>query len=330
MQGRDDLMRTSRGYWASRTLLTAVEIGLFEELGGRRRTAANLAENLRTEPRATALLLDALAGLGVLVKTGRSYAIPTPLRPLLSPRGPESALGMLRHHAHLWHTWSGLTESVRTGRHQRSDSSFRRGPEEARAFTEAMRDGARRLAPGVAAEVDLRGRRRLLDLGGGPGEYAAAFARRNPELKVVVVDLPNVAEVGEAMLADHPDVRDRISYHAADLDTDPLPVGDAAFLSHVIHANGEDTNRALFRRIARALEPGGMLVVRDFLLDEDGTTPPPSSLFALNMLVNTPEGRCYRVVEIASWLRQAGFGRAKRLESTVSPDAAYVVAERKA
>ena len=328
LRTREDITELTRGYWSARTILTAVELRLFETLGGRRLGAEALARRLEVDVRALGLLLDALTGLGALVKSARSYSIPRAIRECLGD-GPDSALGMLRHHAALWKTWSHLTDSVRTGGSAPSDSSFRRGPEEARAFTMAMRDGAGRLAPGVAAEVNLRGRRCLLDLGGGPGVYAAAFARVNPKLRVVVVELPLVASVGEELVREEADVRDRISYHAADLDADPLPEGaDSAFLSHVIHGNGEDVNRDLFGRIAAALPPRGLLVVRDFFLDADGTTPPSASLFSLNMLVNTPEGRSYTARETSAWLKKAGFRTVVFRRSKVAPDASYLLARR--
>ena len=136
-------------------------------------------------------------------------------------------------------------------------------------------------------------------------------------------------EVGEELVRKETDVRDRISYHAADMDSDPLPEGsDAAFLSHVIHGNGEDANRALLARIAAALPPRGLLVIRDFFLDANATTPPSSSLFSLNMLVNTPEGRAYTGQETITWLREAGFATAVPRRSKIAPDAGYLLARK--
>jgi len=326
LQTRDELMQTSRGYWQSRTLLTAVEIGLFEAIGPLgRRTARSLARSLGTQARATELLLDALAGMGVLAKRGSTYGIRRALRPTLS-EGPESALAMLRHHARLWGVWHHLTASVREGHPPEPEGGFRGDPEQARAFTVAMRDGALRLAPKVAEEISFAGRERLLDLGGGPGVYAAAFARNHPALEVVVVDLPHVCVVGRELVAEDHDVADRITYHAADLDRDDLPAADAAFLSHVIHSQSEAEVKSLFRRVRKALAPAGVFVVRDFFTSPDRTQPPGASLFALNMLVNDTGGRSYSAREIATWLRNAGFASAATRRSKLVPDAGYVIA----
>ncbi|MFV1957792.1 MAG: methyltransferase [Planctomycetota bacterium] len=329
MRTREELLQASRGYWASRALLTAVEIGLFEALGARgRSTAAQLARRLGTQKRATGLLLDALTGLGVLVKREARYGLRREMVPYLT-EGDASALGMLRHHARLWNVWSHLTESVRVGRPPGKQGGFRGDAEAARAFTLAMREGARRLAPQVAGEVSFRGRRCLLDLGGGPGVYAAAFARRYPALQVVVVDLPAVCAVGRELVAQgEPDVANRIRYHPADLDHGDLPEGDAAFLSHVIHSQTPEAVRALFRRVRRVLPAGGLFVVRDFFTTPDRTRPPGASLFALNMLVNDTGGRSYAAQEVAEWMRRAGFASASYRRSKAVPDAGYVIARR--
>lgn len=324
MKSREDLLRTSRAYWQSRAVLTGLEVGVYEALGRRRLGAAALARRTGAEPRALGLLLDALAGMGVLEKRKSSYALAPAMLPLLTD-GPASALSMLRHHQGMWETWSRLTECVRGGRPARSEVSFRGDAGAARAFTLAMRDGARRLAPAVAEEIPLRTRKVLLDLGGGPGVYATWFARRNPGLRVVVVDLPDVAAVGEDLVAGEADVAGRVSYHRADLDRDPLPGGaDAAFLSHVIHSQTEEEVRSLFGRVAGALAPKGLFVVRDFFLERDGVSPPGNSLFALNMLVHTEGGRTYTFDEVARWLLGAGFARVRRRRSRAAPDADYL------
>lgn len=328
MNSREELLRTTRGYWEARAILTGVELGVFPAIGRRKLSAASVAKRLSTDPRATGLLLDALAGQGVLVKTGESYAIAPPLVDSLTD-GPASSLAMMRHHAALWNNWSRLTDAVRTGKPVQRKSSFQRSPEEAAAFTRAMRDGARRLAPMVAEEVDLSGRRRLLDLGGGPGVYAAAFAERNPELAVTVVDLPNVVAEGSRLARGYGAVRKRVAWHAADITSDPLPEGaDAAFLSHVIHGMPEDRIRNLFARVAAALPPKGLFVVRDFFLSPDGTQPAPASLFSLNMLVNTRGGRSYTARETEGWLREAGFRAVRHRRSAAVPDTGYLLARR--
>ena len=325
MKTREDLTEVSRGYWQSRAVLSGVELGIFEAMGRRKLSAKSLAIRIAGDPGATELLLNALTGMGVLEKEHTSYRIAPAMLPLLT-EGEGSALAMLKHHARLWDSWSRLSEAVKKGGPVRDEAGFRGGPEEARAFTMAMRAGARRLAPVVAAELAFRGRRHLLDLGGGPGVYAAAFARANPKLRVTIVDLPAVADVGTELLAEYPDVRSRLAYHAADIDREALPEGaDCAFLSHVIHSQSEAEIEALFAKVAGALRPPGVFIVRDFFTSADRTMPPSSSLFALNMLVNTPAGRTYSFDEVAGWLKKAGFTRVAKRKSKGIPDTGYVI-----
>lgn len=326
MRTREDLSKTIRGYWPSRALLTAAEIGLFPALGRRRLGAAALARRLSVDERALSLLLHALTGLEVLVMEGNSFRIAPAMVPFLTD-GPESALGMLAHHAELWRLWDHMTETVRTGKPARQVAQFKGSAEEARQFTLAMRDGAIRFAAAVAEEIGLRGRRRLVDLGGGPGIYAVEIARLNPDLEVLVMDLPDVSEVGREIVAGYPDVAGRVSYHPGDIDRDPLPEGiDAALLSHVIHGKGEKGVRRLFGRVAKALPPGGLFVVRDFLLARDGTSPAAATLFSLNVLVATPNGRCYTAAEGERFLRSAGFSRVRFRRSRAVSGSAYLIA----
>lgn len=326
MRTRDDLMRTSRGYWQSRALLTAVELDVFGAVGARGASAKTVAKRAGTEARATEMLLDALVGLGVLLKRRRTYHLRREMVPFLT-KGPRSVLAMLRHHARLWGVWDHLTAAVREGRPPVPEGGFRGDEAAARAFTHAMRDGARRLAPSVAKEVAFAGCRRLLDLGGGPGVYAAAFARANPELEIVIVDLPHVCRVGRELVAEERDVAARIAYHPADVDADPLPEGaDAAFLSHVIHSQTEDEVRALFAKLHGALSGRGRFVVRDFFTSPDRTRPPEAALFALNMLVNDTGGRSYSAREVGDWLREAGFASVAHRRSRLVPGTGYVTA----
>ncbi|MBF0244153.1 MAG: methyltransferase domain-containing protein [Planctomycetes bacterium] len=327
---RIDLMNMARGYWQSRVVLSAVELGIFEALENKGQKAAALARKIGGDERATELLLNALVGLGVLRQSGGLFTLCGELKPLFG-KGKGSALAMLKHHAVLWDKWSRLSDSVKSGRirPEAGKVGFHGGPAEAKAFTLAMRDGALPLAGAVVAELDLEGRKSLLDLGGGPGVYACEMARRYPLLEVSVVELPAVAEVGRELVAKEKDVRKRIHYVPSDIMSEELPDGaDCAFLSHVIHAEGEEAVAALYARIAKALVPGGLLIVRDFFLDNKGALPSSNSLFALNMLVGTPRGRCYTLGESVAMLKWAGFKSATPKASAACPDAGYILARK--
>jgi cyclopropane fatty-acyl-phospholipid synthase-like methyltransferase len=153
-----------------------------------------------------------------------------------------------------------------------------------------------------------------LDVGGGSGAYAIAFAQAQPGLEVVVFDLPNVVPLTQGYVA-AAGLSDRITTQSGDYNVNELGAGfDLAFLSAIIHANSPEQNRALLVRCARALNPGGQVVIQDFIMDEDRTTPAFGALFALNMLVGTSGGDTYTEAEVNGWLEACGFTDFRRME----------------
>ena len=157
--------------------------------------------------------------------------------------------------------------------------------------------------------------RRLLDVGGGPGTYTAAFLRAAPELRATLFDLPLVVEIARERLS-AAGLLDRVTLVAGDFEKDPLPPGhDLAWISAIIHQNGPAQNDALYARILRALVPGGRLVIRDHVMDPGRTRPRAGALFAVNMLVGTEQGGTYTSDEIKAGLERAGFTGVRQLRS---------------
>jgi SAM-dependent methyltransferase len=292
------LMAGLRGFQESRTLLTGVELDVFSALE-HWGTAAEVAERAEAEPRAMGMLLDALAGLGALEKQGGRYRCTRESRALGAAR-----VGLL-HTVNRWHTWSSLTVCVRAGTAQEPEASTRD-----QAWTEnfiaAMEARAKVLAPGLVRQVGTAGLGRMLDVGGGPGTFAIAFAQAEPGLRVEVLDLPVVLPIAlEHIRA--AGLQDRVTVKAGDFNVDALGSGyDLVLLSAICHMLDEAGNRSLFRRAAQALKPGGRLVVRDFLLEPERTSPQEAALFALNMLVGTRGGSVYTEEEYRLWLEEAG------------------------
>jgi SAM-dependent methyltransferase len=165
---------------------------------------------------------------------------------------------------------------------------------------------ATQTAAEVVGLLDLDGVERVLDVGGGSGAYAMAFARARRGISAVVFDLPNVVPLTRAYIQQE-GLGAEVTTATGDYLSAPIGEGfDLVFLSAVIHSNGPDDNRLLMRKCAAALKPRGQVVVQDFLMDEDRSGPLPAALFALNMLVGTPEGDTYTESEVRAWLREAG------------------------
>ncbi len=298
-----NIMEMSRGFREARIILSAVELGVFEALAAGPKTAEELASERDLDVRAAAILLDALASLDVICKNNEAYSTATPYKDLLNPDHADSVLPALWHTVNMWRAWSPLTEVVRQGH---PDGSLERDATTTEHFIAAMRVGARQRAPVLAEELDLSGVKTLLDLGGGPGSYAIAFAKREPNLKAVVFDMVGVTDIATRHIKEE-ELLDRITTLSGNYLFDPIggPY-DLIWTSSIVHMHTDQQNRLIVKKAADALNPGGRLIIRDFLLNEDGAGPASAAIFAVNMLVATEGGRSYKASEIKQWLEEAG------------------------
>ncbi len=297
------------GYRAAQILFTAARLDLFSTMGTEALDSQTVAERLALDHRGTRILLDALVGLGILERNGICYRNTQVALDCLRPNGTRSKFAQMHHGARLYERWSGLIDSVRTGKpvpDERIDQRITAGKE---AFARAMADSARQSSNLVAEKLDLSAGNRLLDIGGGPGAFAIEFARRNPALSVTILDDAETLEVAKANIREA-GLEDRISTVPGDaFESEFGGPYDFAFISNVLHIYSPERNRALVAKSARALRPGGMLILKDFFLDaggRDGKSGPLwSLLFAANMLVGTEGGDCYTVEEASDWCRSA-------------------------
>ena len=153
----------------------------------------------------------------------------------------------------------------------------------------------------------------MIDVGGGSGIYTIAVLRAAPQMRATIFDRPLVTDIARRKL-DEEGMTDRVTLVNGDFYVDALPGGhDFALLSAIIHQNDAEQNVELYRKVYDALLPGGEIVVRDFAMSEDHTAPADGTVFAINMLVNTPGGSTYSFEEISEDLDAAGFTDAKLL-----------------
>ncbi|MHC4606566.1 MAG: methyltransferase [Planctomycetota bacterium] len=297
------LLGMADGYRASRILLTAHELGIFAALGLGSHPSAKIAAQLRTDPRATDRLMNALAALHILVKKDGAFSNGSEARAFLLPGSPGH-LGGLDHTARLWKAWGTMTEAVRAGTRVQDTSAAR----DAESFIGAMQWRAKPLAERFAKRIDLTGVKKILDVGGGSGVFAIVLACERDDLRATVLDLPDVVPIAERYIK-QAGLSGRVDTLVGDLTKDAFPPGnDLIILSAILHMLPPDANRDLLVRAAAALNPGGRVAVREFLLEEDRTAPPRAALFALNMLVNTEAGDAYTAGEITAWMQAAGLG----------------------
>lgn len=308
-----DILALSRGFMETRILLTAAELDLFTHLKAPL-SAPDLAQRTGYFVRPLTILLDALAAIGLVQKSGGMYQTPPALVSALSSDSPQSVLPMILHANTLWNTWSQLTKVVaETGESTQSSAPFR-GDDALKAFIGAMHVVGSKLADGVVDAVDAKGAHNLLDVGGGSGTYVMAFLKAYPQMRATIFDLPPVIEMARERVT-REGLLDRVSLVAGDFREDPLPKGhDLALLSAIIHMNSLEQNTALYRKIHEALDPGGRLVIRDHVMKPDRTEPKAGALFAVNMLAGTKGGGTWTYEEIKAGLIEAGFEKVRLIQ----------------
>jgi len=308
------VMAEASSFMRSRAILTAAEIDLFTRLEQKPSTADEIADMLGFERKALTRLLDCLVTFGLVEKEKGPYCN-TEKGSLLSANHPETVLPMVLHMNHLWDTWSGLTETVRKGQDPQTKQGLKFDERSMKAFIGAMHIGARSLSSEIAEAFDLTPFQKLLDVGGASGTYTMAFLRKKPEMKAVIFDLKGVIPIARERLQGE-GLIDRVELVAGDFYQDELPIGcDLALLSAIIHQNSLDENFNLFQKVHRALEPGGVILIRDHIMEESRTKPPAGAIFALNMLVNTHGGDTYTFIEVKDTLKKAGFKKVKLIRS---------------
>lgn len=303
----EERFRQACSYWQSKILLTALRLDLFTVLADQALSAAALAARLGAAERGLTTLLDALVALGLLVKQDHHYAN-TPFANVALDRTKPSFCGyMPLFDAHCWELWGRLEDTIRSGSRPNQNTLFHADPIGTELLLRGLHADALRLAPVLAARLDLGRRRRLLDLGGGAGTYAIAFCQASPRLTAVIFDLPEPLALAQSLVAEA-GLTDRISLRAGDFCTDALPCGvDLALLSNVLHSQSAQTNQRILSEVYSALEPGGELILRDVLMNEGRTSPAFGALFAVNLLLHSTAGRCYTFGDVSGWLTEAGF-----------------------
>ncbi len=305
------LMRLALAYRSSMVLFAASELDVFTPLANGGMSAEDIARACGAQPEPTRMLLDACAAEGLLTRTGELFSN-TPLADAYLVNGrPAYIAHGLKFAEDLYPAWGRLADTVRTGRPAMPQGTML-GEDKAktRAFVYAMHERARGISAVLPHNADFSGRRRLLDVGGGPGTYSIALVRQTPGLTSTVLDLPGVLEVTREIVAEH-GAADRIELRSGDYQSAPFGSGyDAALLSGIMHRETPATCRLLLRKAFDAMEPGGMAVVSDVFFDNDDKNSPPfATYFALNMMLMAEHGSAHAKTEMAAWMTEAGFAQ---------------------
>jgi SAM-dependent methyltransferase len=307
----NDLLQTADAFTDSRTLIAGVELDLFTHLGKKGLTAKEVARREKSSEEGVEFLMNALAGMGLLAKTGNRFRNTPISRTYLDTASPQSITHFLWLAGRNWEDWIGLADIVRKGRRPQKrpppdNPAFRK------RFAKALHERSFHLAPKILRPLDLRGAKTLLDLGGGAGSYAFALLLKYPGLHATIFDRPAAVKVALAE-AKRAGLADQVDILGGDLFTDAYggPY-DVIFYSNVIHIYSPQENRRILKKLKSALKPGGRLIIVEYFLDKDHVSPPDVSAFNLMMLLFTERGRCYTWEEVTAWLKEAGFSRFRR------------------
>jgi SAM-dependent methyltransferase len=301
------LLELITAYWDSQTLLTANRIGVFEALARGPHDLETLCGTLGTRPRPTRLLLKACVGLGLLEESDRGFGNTALSESFLVP-GSRAYLGnAIRYSDNLYATWGRLEQALREDAPQLPQETYLgQDPEQTRQFVYGMHNRALGIGRALASMVDLAGRTRLLDIGGGPGTYSVLLTERFPGLRARVLDLPDVTAIGQEIVATM-GATERIEWLPGSYMDTPFPDGnDVVLISGVLHRESESTCRSLIEKAVASLLPGGLLILSDVFTDANGATPPFAALFGINMMLTAPAGGVHADADVAAWLASAG------------------------
>lgn len=306
------ILKLSGSYWETCTLHAGVKLDVFTIIGKDSLKGEDVADKLNGDKRGVKTLLNALSAMDLLVKKEDTYAN-TPLSYAFLSKDASRYMGhIIMHHHNLIESWSRLDVSVQSGRSVRHRATHTH-EETRKNFLMGMFNLAMNLAPVLVPKVDLSGRRHLLDLGGGPGTYAIHFCMNNPRLKATVYDLPTTRPFAEKTIAKF-NLQDRIDFKDVDyLEEGIGGIYDVVWLSQILHGEGPEDCRKIIGKAVSVLEPGGMILIHDFILNNSMDGPLFPALFSLNMLLGTPSGQSYSEKQIKDMLSHAGVREIRRI-----------------
>ena len=316
MEGREwnpgELLEISGFFWKTCVLHTAVKIDVFSAIGDSNLNVGEIAQKVDGAATGVERLLNALVAMELLVKQNETYANTATGRELLAKDSPKYLGHIILHHHHLMESWSKLDQAVKSGKPQRTRSSHRK-EEWRESFLMGMFNLAMGLAPRIVPAIDVSNRQHLLDLGGGPGTYAIHFCLNNENMKATVFDLPTTRPFAEKTIGQFK-LADRIDFMDGNYLEDPVEGRyDVAWLSHILHGEGPEDCRMIIRKAVDALEPGGMIIIHDFILNNSMDGPLFPALFSLNMLLGTESGQSYSEAQIRDMLTAVGVRDIRRI-----------------
>jgi O-methyltransferase/methyltransferase family protein len=327
----DHILQVAFGFWASKTLLSAIEMEIFTELAARPEAFAELSGRLGLHPRSSHDFLDTLVALGFLQRTDGVYSNTPETDLFLDKRKPSYIGGMLEMaNARLYPFWGRLTEGLRTGLPQNEASTggddlftaLYADPARLRGFLKAMTGLSHGANMTIARKFPFANYKSVVDVGAAQGDLIAQIALANANITGIGFDLPEVAPIFEDYIADNK-LADRVKFAPGSFFDAPLPKADVVTMGHILHDWDLPTKKMLIRKAYEALPTGGAFVVYEAIIDDDRRTNVFGLLMSLNMLIETRGGFDYTGADCIGWMQEAGF-HSCRVEHLIGPDSMVV------
>jgi SAM-dependent methyltransferase len=326
----EGIMQLGIGFWGSKTLLSAIELGLFTELAKGPLDAKALTKRLKLHPRSAKDFFDALVALGMLRRAGTRYANTPETGLFLDRHKPSYVGGMLEMaNARLYRFWGSLTEALQTGKPQNEVKTgedffgtLYQDRQRLEGFLKAMTGLSVGAARVIAKQFPWRQYRSFMDIGCAQGGVAVEIALGQKHLTGGGMDLPVVRSVFEAY-ARAKGVDTRLRFHPGDFFKDPLPKTDVLIMGHILHDWTLDEKLMLLRKAYDALPSGGALIVHEAIIDDARKQNAFGLLMSLNMLIETHGGFDFTGADCKRWMKEVGFKRTK-VEALVGPDSMVI------
>lgn len=327
----DHILQVGLGFWASKTLLSAIEMELFTELARHPEPLEPLSGRLGLHPRSARDFLDTLVALGFLERRDGCY-YNTPATDLFLDKRKPSYLGGILEMANqrLYPFWGNLTTALRTGQPQNEVSRGETGlfealyadPARLRGFLKAMTGLSHGANITIAKKFSWGNYKSAVDVGTAQGDLISQVALANPHISGIGFDLPEVGPIFEDYVAEN-GLAGRVKFVPGSFFDAPIPKADVVMMGHILHDWDLPTKKMLIRKAYEALPDGGALVVYESIIDDDRSKNAFGLMMSLNMLIETPGGFDYTGADCMGWMQTAGF-QSTRVEHLIGPESMVV------
>jgi hypothetical protein len=326
----DTIMQLGLGFWSSKTLLSAIELGVFTELAKGPQDGESLRIRLELHRRGARDFFDALVSLGMLERKNGRYANTSESDLFLDRAKPSYIGGLLEVcNARLYGFWGNLTTGLKTGKPQnateRGEEVFAKlyaDPGRLKQSLSAMTGASMGLAKALALKFPWANYKSFVDAGGAQGCVPVQIALAHSHLTGGSFDLPVVGPIFEEYVQSF-GLEERLRFYPGDFFKDSLPSADVIIMGHVLHDWGLEEKRRLIAKAHAALPKGGALIVYEAIIDDERRQNTFGLLMSLNMLINTQAGFDFTGADCSGWMRDAGFNEI-RVETLSGPNSMVV------